>query len=266
MLIDTNALGTVIELSHEMARGMPNHVSHPEFNLVPYYRLGDFELDDGYWGCNELLLMSGHSGTHLDAIGHVATHGAVFGGVPAADAQRGIDGLGAHGIEQAPAFVRRGVLLDVAGHRGADIVDPAEAVTRQDLEDVAGAAGVEITTGDCVLVRTGWAAHWTDPAAYMGGTTGTPGIDVAAARWLADLGASVVGGETAVVEHHPAGGTALPVHQELLAGRGVHLLENMDLGGLRGVTTFLFLCLPLRIRGASGSPVRPVAIVAGEKP
>lgn len=252
----------VVELSHELRRGMPNHVSHPPYEMVPYFRAGDFQMEGGYGGSNELLLMSGHSGTHLDALGHVTQNGTGFQGRRLDELNAGLDGLGALGIETVQPILRRGVLIDVAAHRGAMEGETAP-IDAAEIEDICRADGIAVRKGDCVLLHTGWARHWSDPAAYLGDGTGTPGISADGAAYLCDAGAFLMGGETAVVEHQAPGSHSLPVHMLALAHAGVHLLENMDLSALAatGAREFLFLCLPLRLVGATGSPVRPVAVI-----
>lgn len=254
----------VIDLSHVLVRDIPNHPSHPPFNFVPYLRPGDFQLENGYWGCNELILMSGHSGTHLDSLGHVSRQGVFFGGKGMESHYAGIDGLQVLGIETVAPIVRRGVLIDVAGTRGVPCLDPGEEVSLADVRAALDRSGAEITAGDCVLVRTGWASAWSDPARYLGSDSGVPGIGVEVANWLGERRCMLVGSDTPTVEVTNPGMHSLPVHLNLLAERGIHLLENSVLDDLaeRSPKEFLFVCLPLKIAGASGSPVRPVALVS----
>lgn len=263
MQIQITAGTTVVDLSQPMTKGMPNFPSAPDYQMIPNYRLGDFELSNGYWGCNEIVTMSGHSGTHLDALGHVAQDRIVFGGTPALEAQDGVNGLTVNSIDQVAPIVRRGVFIDVpALHRGESL-GASDAVTVTDLETFERSSGVTIEEGDCIVVRTGWGLNWTDPERYLGEATGTPGIDLTAARWLGDRGIFLVGADTGTVERTSPHGIDLPVHMEFLARRGIHLLENMGLEALalRGVAEFVFFCSPLRMVGASGSPVRPAAVL-----
>jgi len=254
---------TVVDLSHPMTQGMPNFDSAPPYRMSPYYRLGDFELPGGYWGCNEALSMSGHSGTHLDALGHVAQHGELYGGVPVAEAQSGVDGLIVHDIEQVEPIVRHGVLFDIPRLLGVETLDDGFGVDAALLQRAADEHGVTVRDGDCVLVRTGWQRHWSDPQHYIGAPGGVPGVTLSAAVWLADRGAFLIGADTGTVEVTAPGGLELPVHLEALTRRGIYLLENMALDDLAttGAVEFAFICTPLRLRGASGSPVRPIAIL-----
>lgn len=253
----------VVDLSHSFTRDMPNFPSAPAYNLIPYHRLGDFELPDGYWGCNELVTMSGHSGTHLDALGHVAQNGYSHGGIQALQAQSGIDGLVKNGIEEVEPFLRRGVILDVAKLLKVEALDGATSIGSTLLKRSAAQAGVTLGESDCVVVRTGWERYWSlDPVRYIGATSGLPGIDLEGASWLADQGVSLIGSDTGVVEVTSPESFSLPVHIETLVNRGIHLLENMSLQELcqRNEAEFVFICTPLKLKGSSGSPVRPIAV------
>jgi len=125
-----------------------------------------------------------------------------------------------------------------------------------------------IEPGDAILFNYGWAMYWSNPAKYndarffVGENQGSPGIGVDVARWAVQKKASMVGADSCCVTIQPP---AKPddgnVHHELLFG-GVGMLENMDLRELARdrVYEFLYMNLTERIRGATGSPVRPIAI------
>jgi len=115
-------------------------------------------------------------------------------------------------------------------------------------------------------VRTGYMSHWPDEermAEHRG-----PGPDLSAALWLAERGVAATGSDTETYEVQPAPdpGTPAnpqPVHTALLIERGIYLLESLDLEELARdrVYEFLFVALPLKIRGATGSMVDPIAVV-----
>lgn len=254
-----------VELSHPMSTGMPNDASHPPYFFAPYYRLGDFQMGGGYEGSNEIVIMSGHSGTHLDSLSHAACNGIVFGGGSVAEAQDGVAGITVNPIDSVAPIFRRALLLDVAAAQGVAALKPGAPIGAAELAAAAERAGVEVGAGDCVLVRTGFGAYWDDPTRYLGVETGVPGVDLGGAEWLTGRGAFLAGADTALLEHAPAGFTELPVHLHLLQEHGVYIMENMDLEEVaaRGWTEFTLAVLPLRLVGASGSPVRAVAIAAG---
>ena len=114
-----------------------------------------------------------------------------------------------------------------------------------------------------MLLRTGWAAYFSDPGKFIAEVKG-PGPAIAGARWLSDRGVFAVGSDTVAFEKVPD--PSMPVHVHLLVEKGIHIIECLNLEALAaaGIREFLFVALPLKIRGATGSPVRPVAVVAGD--
>jgi kynurenine formamidase len=161
-------------------------------------------------------------------------------------------------METVRSFLCRGVLLDVAAHRGESVMPPAHAISHRELEATAKAQGVRIETGDAVLVRTGWIARW-DQGDYFN-QEGVPGIDLSAARWLADHGIALAGADNFALEVVPD--MRKPVHCFFLIDQGIHILEvgNFEALSRARCHEFLFAALPLKIRGATGSPVRAVAV------
>jgi kynurenine formamidase len=246
----------VFDLGRQMFAGMPQSPNHPEFRMVLQRRHGDVVRPDGGSGASELLVTGGHVGTHVDALSHVSHEGKLHGGIDASDAQRG-GRFTAHGIETVAPFVCRGVLLD------AGVCAPGYEITPDDLE---AACRTPIEPGDVVLVRTGWGRRWDDRAAYVGHDSGVPGPGEAGARWLASKRPRAVGADTIAFERiEPGIGYAyLPGHRVLLVEHGVHIIETLDLEALAaaGVHEFVFVCAPLKLVGATGSPVRPLAVVS----
>jgi len=210
------------------------------------------------------MALGGHSGTHIDALCHVSQHGRLHGGVDAAEAQRG-GRFRELGVETIAPFFGRGVLLDIAGHQKVDVVDPRQPITAAELESAAEAQGVEVRKGDALLVRTGWPAHWLDRDTFLGVPGGAPGPDASAADWMVERGVRITGGETVAYEWIPPekGHALLPVHVKLLVEAGVHIIEMMNLTELAAnrVWEFTFVLTPLKVVGATGVPVRPVALV-----
>jgi kynurenine formamidase len=151
----------------------------------------------------------------------------------------------------------------VAGHRGVEVLPPVP-ITADDLRAVAAAEGVSIPENGAVLIRSGWARLWGNPEAYLGRASGVPGPDVSAAEWLGEMKVKVTAHDSMAYEHMMPGiGPACePVHPILLVKHGIHILENINLEELAAsrIFEFLFVCLPLKLVGATGSPVRPIAI------
>lgn len=253
----------VFDLSQPFEPGMPQSPNHPRYQLALVRRHGDAVRADGSSAANELIVLGGHVGTHIDALCHVSHDGLLYGGVSAEEAQRG-GRFAAYGVETLAPLVCRGVLLDVARARGVERMAPGYVITSDDLHRAADAHGVAVAAGDVVLVRTGWSALWSDAEAFVGHASGVPGPGVEAATWLADLGVRATGADTIAYEALApgAGHSLLPVHRLLLVERGIHIIETLQLDELAAaeIHEFLFVAAPLRLVGATGSPLRPLAI------
>jgi kynurenine formamidase len=220
---------------------------------------------DGGSASNEIIVTGGHVGTHVDALSHVSHDGLLHGGVDADEAQRG-GSFSTLGAEHTPFLITRGLLLDVAATKDVDTLSPGYGVTAADLEASAERADVQVQPGDVVLIRTGWARHFDNPATYLGQADGVPGPTVEAAEWLAAQGIRTTGADTTAYEQiRPGKGhSILPVHRVLLVDAGIHIIEHLNLeeASRQGLTEFVFVMAPLRIAGGTGSPIRPVAVVA----
>jgi kynurenine formamidase len=160
-------------------------------------------------------------------------------------------------------MITRGVLLDVAGIDGGAHLHPGRAIAQDELARAGDAAGVAIEPGDIVLIRTGWGRYFgSDNTKYL---AGEPGIDLPAAQWLTRQGVVAIGCDNMAVEvlPNPDRTLSMPVHQHALAEAGVHLIENLALEELArdGLRCFCFILLATKFRGATGAPVRPVALV-----
>jgi kynurenine formamidase len=258
--------GRVYDLGHPLEPSMPVSPNHPGYRMALLRRHGDMVRADGGSASNEMIVMGGHTGTHLDALAHVSQDGKLYGDVDAAQAQVG--GRFAHlGTETVAPIFCHGVLLDVAGQRGVPSLPAGEPITADELRAVAAAEGVELPRGGAVLVRSGWARHWSDPPTYLGQASGVPGPDTSAAEWIAAARPRATGHDSMAYEHLApgAGHAVLPVHRILLVEHGVHIIENVDMEQLAAdrVFEFLFVCLPLPFVGGTGSPVRPIAVGFG---
>jgi kynurenine formamidase len=257
---------TVIDLAHVWERGMPVSPNHPAFQFAMMRRHGDLVRVDGGSAANEMFLLGGHVGTHIDALGHVSQDGVMYGGFEVEDSQAN-HGLTRLGIETVDPIFCRGVLLDIAKVHDTDVLEPGYEVTVEDLEAARESCGVDVTEGDAVLIRTGWAAHWSDADLFRGQEYGAPGPGVEAARWLIERGVRFTGAETIAYEviRPGAGHATLPVHRMLLVESGIHIMEVMNLTALAatGAGEFLFIAAPLKIVGGTGSPMRPVAVIDG---
>jgi kynurenine formamidase len=256
----------IIDLGRPLFVGMPQSPNHPSFWHTLPRRHGDAMRSDGSSAANDMIVMGTHVGTHIDALAHVSFQGCLHGGVDAHAA--GIGGrFMEHGVHTIAPMITRAVLLDVPRALGIEACEPAYEVTVGDLEEAEKLSGVTVNKGDVVLVRSGWGRQFDQgAAAYVGKETGVPGVSEAGARWLAERSILAAGADTIAFERLvPGGGHALlPAHRVLLVEAGIYIIEAMALEELAtaGASVFTFVLVPMNLIGATGSPVRPLAVLS----
>lgn len=224
------------------------------------------------WHDEFLATEIGQVGTQFDGLGHigVAVKGEdraemrFYNGMTAADISNAY-GLKKLGIEHVKPIFTRGLLLDIAAVKGRNmtigeevtIADIDAAMRRQNLPADA------LKPGDAIFFNTGWGSLWNKDNAEFG--KGEPGIGLAAGQWCIEKQVCVVGGDSWGVEAvpNPNSNLAFPVHQELITKNGIFIHENLDFSTLVAdrVSQFVYVMAPLRIKGGTGSPGRPIAIV-----
>jgi kynurenine formamidase len=211
-------------------------------------------------GAAGVLTTSDHAGTHIDALCHQAFNSILHGDRPAAELETPF-GFGELGADTIEPIVARGLLVDLVRHTGARIAG-GRWITLAEVQDAAGDQGIEPGRGDVVLIRTGAGALWRKADEYMQAS----GMAREVSEWLAALEVRAVGADNVAwdwpTEKDPDTHVTLPGHITLLIRSGIHIVENLFLEELgdAGVREFLFVCLPLKLQGATASPVRPIAI------
>ncbi len=278
-----DTLGAINNLSPEKVAAAARLVTHgktyplgvetgPTSPAYPprQYSMTILQLDDGTGtplgknkatGNDDLMNLWMGIGSQIDGLGHMGINHVYYNGNRAQDfvVPTGLTKLS---IDRLPPIVSRGVLLDFTKLLGQDILPAGTAINRAEIERAADAAGVEIESGDVVLLHTGWLNHMdSNPQKFM---AGQPGLGLDGAKYLAALGVVAVGADNWALEVIPAEDPeqAFPVHPELLAKNGVYILENMDTRGLAadGVAEFLFVLGQPRFVGAVQAVINPVAI------
>jgi kynurenine formamidase len=211
----------------------------------------------------DAIAMYTHTGTHIDTLNHFGLHGKLWNGFTP-DAHLGDRGWTKAGADRVPPIVARGVLIDVAAAKGVAILPDSYGITPQDLQETLAKQGTTLQAGDVVLIRTGrmQVFYEKDANKYL---LNSPGITLAAAQWLIDEQQTMaVGADNIGLEAITPGAQDnwVPVHTYLEAERGVTIIEVLDLEALARdkVYEFVFIGAPLKLRGATGSPMRPLAI------
>lgn len=222
---------------------------------------GAFRFADDY------VFMALQAASQWDALAHVHYDGKLYNGFPASS----VPAKGAAHCSVAnlsPGVVGRGVLLDVARWRGVEWLPAGTRVTPQDLDAVAASQGVEIRSGDILLVRTGWRRKFVTDGDKRAFKAGEPGLSVRCAEWLHEHGVAAVGSDNFAIEVLPGEyvDEYLPLHMILIRDMGMPLAEILDLEALAqdcgddGSYEFFFTGAPLSFTGGVGSPVNPLAL------
>ncbi|HLJ92502.1 MAG TPA: cyclase family protein [Gemmataceae bacterium] len=256
----------VYDLEQPRFYGMPIHPAHKPGYFYSLHR----RHRDGYQperhgprtSASGVLTMMEHSGTHIDALCHQSFGLKLHGDIPVEGSETA-SGFRNLGIETVPPLLRRGVLLDVAGWKGTASLAPKYGITEEDLSGCAAAERVEVRAGDVLLVRTGYGNLWRDEAVYLQAA----GVSKAGTIWAAERGVVAVGADNMAWdvpdERDPDTGSTLFAHAYLLPQKGIYIMENLNLEELARAHchVFAFIGIPLKFTGATGSPLRPLALV-----
>jgi kynurenine formamidase len=223
-------------------------------------RFAVYGAAEGTGAHEDILVFASHTTSHMDALCHVYEDHHHYNGVAASEMKTNT-GAGRLGIEKVGGFAGRGVLLDLAKLKGEDWLEPGYMITAADLAACSDAEGVTVGSGDIVLVRTGYLDMWFQQGDDPG--YAQPGIGLEAAAWLADRDVVAVGSDNAAVEVIPFDtNDFLAVHKVLLVQRGIYMLEFLNLAELAAdeCYTGLLSVAPLKVTGATGSPINPVFV------
>ena len=218
-------------------------------------------VGEGIGFSDDVVIMSSHSGTHIDSLCHIWYDHQLYNGF---DVREHVTSFGSsrNSIDNVPAIVGRGILLDVAGWKGVQHLSLGEAISAHDLDQCATSQNVTISSGDIVLVNTGWMNIFEQNRVLF--DSGEPGLDMSCIEWLHKHNISAVGADNQAVEvitSMPPSG--LPFHFAAIRDLGLYLFENLKLQPLATDKhyEFLFVAAPLQLKSAVGSPINPLAIV-----
>jgi len=252
--------GEVIELGHVLSPSMP-FFGNRRFDL--HTKRTVMNQQSNRRGSNEEIVIAeiGQVGTQLDGFAHQTHENSTYNCFQVDDISTR-SGFTKLGIDKVGALITRGVLLDVAGLKGLDVLPDTYEITVSDLQQALERQNLSLESGDAIIIYTGWGKLWgRDNARYV---KSCPGIGIAAAQWIARQDPMIVGADNWPVEvaPNPDPELSLPVHQVMLVLSGIHLLENMKLDELAAqrVDEFAFMIQPLKIQGGTGSTVAPIAV------
>ena len=266
--------GAVYSLGVEFQEGMLTPgAAMKSYSIVPHLRHSDPAAIDPGTAAAEVIRMSIHVGTHIDALCHISEKQNAAG-QPASDGEPRLyagegqtvaagDCVTSAGqthlsAEQMPPIVMRGIMLDVAAYKGVDTLPPAYGISADDIRGALEKQGSVVGADTAVLLRTGSIRllRAGDPV-YRDAQTG---LTLEGAKLLVEQGMTLVGADNMAVEAMPPMDHS--VHRFLLVHSGITHVENLNLDELAaaGCYEFLLIIAPLKLTGATGSWVNPLAI------
>lgn len=208
----------------------------------------------------DVVFLYTHTGTHIDALNHFGVDGEIYNGFTVKD-HLGSRAWTKAGADVIPPILARTVMLDIAKLKGVECLDDSYAITVDDIKEELQRTGLTIEQGDVVFVRTGRMSYWPDGTKTLGNP---PGLSLDAARWLTAQGISIIGADQECVEVGPSEheDNWLPGHGHFLTEAGVPMIELLNLEELSadGVSEFCVIAAPIRLKGATGAPIRPLAM------
>src|SRR5215469_3724617 len=181
---------------------------------------------------NEELVVTelGQIGTQFDAFVHQMWGDSFYNCFKLGDigTRSGFKKLG---VENVGSLMTRGVLIDVAGLKGLDMLPSSYIITPDDLQQALAKANQKLVRGDAVVIRTGWSKLMGKENQRYGSLS--PGIGIAAGQWLVGQEPMLIAADTCCVEVRPSEpGFSLPVHALMLIQHGIYLIENLGLEAL----------------------------------
>jgi kynurenine formamidase len=205
--------------------------------------------------------------THLDSLAHINDHGVFYNGYkpePDTVLKQGHTKNSIHNVKNG--IFTRGILIDIPRLKGVPYLEPGTPIYVEDLEAWEKKAGVKVSAGDALFVRTGvWARRKAVGPWLRGRAEGgrDAGLDPSVIPWLKQRDIAILGSD------HPQyvspSNLVGAVHDFALLYLGVHLFDNCDLEALADAAAsrkrweFLLNAAPLPIQGGTGSPVNPIA-------
>jgi kynurenine formamidase len=269
--------GKVFALGIPLDRHGPQSGTRQRFNPIhTMFRDGgdaprtpaEVEAMQGYGGSDDWIVMPLQCATQWDSLAHIFHEGKMYNGYEATLVTS--SGAAKNSIDRTrDKIVGRGVLLDVARFKGVPALEPGYAITVEDLEGTAAAAGVVVEPGDLLLIRTGHMSRYLDRGDWRHFDLDPfPGVSVHTAPWMHARQIAAVASDNYAVEVRPAEvpGFRNPFHVVAIANMGLTLGEIFFLEELAadcaadGRYAFLLVAPPLPVTRAVGTPINPYAL------
>lgn len=238
-----------------------------DLNTSPFIHTLEISKSGGHEVAGDTYSVQYHgfAHSHMDGLPHFIHKGKMYNGFSIDTLKKtGAEKLGIQNVRNG--VFTRGVLVDMPWFKGVDFLEPGTAVTIEDLEAWEKQTGITVASGDVLLIRTGrWErvrqkGQWD----FVGNAAG---LHASVAKWLKQRDVAVIGSD-GVSDVMPSNveGLMYPLHELVLVGLGMPILDNLDLDPLAAMAqvknrpVFLFVGAPLRVPGGTGSPLNPLAI------
>jgi hypothetical protein len=243
---------------------------HFRTNPIHIMTLGpaDVSPPDGMISADDLVILPTQSATQWDGLAHIGYNGYFYNGVPASAVStwQGVSRNSA--AVTVERLISRGVLLDMPRLKGVDILPDSYEITSDDLTAAADRQGVQIESGDFILLRTGSYQYFLnrDMGKFRGSKEA--GVGWASAQWFYDHEIAAVAVDNWACEVRPSGleDSFNPFHQVAIRDLGLTIGELFNFEDLAidceadGVYEFLFSAVGLKITSAVALPLTPMAI------
>jgi kynurenine formamidase len=222
-------------------------------------------MNPGFFMDTYKVSYHGYAHSHIDALCHILYKDQTYNGYSRADVntEKGCTKLGIDNLKNG--IVTRGILIDIPRLKNVPYLEPGTAIYVEDIEAWEKKAGVKVSPGDAVLVRTGrWARR--DKLGPWNVAQSAAGVHASVAPWFKTRGVAFAGSDAALdVTPSLVEGNNLPVHTLFINAMGIHLLDNQDLEALSATAAklnrweFMLTIAPVPVTGGTGFPLNALA-------
>ena len=258
-------------MSYSMARNAETKeaVDNPAPIVRKTTRVGKGQVPGpaGIGGTSDTFFISyhGYAHTHMDTLCHFLYEGKMYNGYSQDEVTE--DGAAKNSIINFKnGIITRGVLMDMARHKGVDYLEPGTAIYPEDLDAWEKKAGVKVGAGDVMIVRTGRWARRDAKGPWPIQGEGLAGLHMSCARWLHERDVAILGGDGAQdVLPSQVPTVSQPIHALCIVAMGMPIFDNLDLELIgreaekRKRWDFLVTASPAAVPGATGSVLNPIA-------
>ena len=207
----------------------------------------------------------GFAHTHMDSLCHLFYRGKMYNGFSQKEVtSRGAEKLSIHNVQKG--ILTRGILIDIPKLRGVEYLEPATPIYPEELDAWENRAGLRVSSGDVIFIRTGRWARRDKLGPWGVDEDGLAGLHVSCAEWLHKRDIAMLGSDSASdVMPSQVAGMPHPIHLLTLHAMGVHIFDNCDLEDLSktaarlGRWEFMLSAAPIPVKGGTGSPLNPIA-------